>query len=709
MAGLRRAFVLIGLIAIGTVVATADDSRGECPGGPEMLNLYGGLEPELVVFDHDRPRAIVTDSRSAFLVDMTDPGEPRFFLPGSAPKHLWNLSGGSEPATVSLSGDRLYQRGWNTVRVRDLSQPAGPWPAADWLSLDDDGSSVVSDVVATDAWVAVVTNGSGTPAPPPALTLYDASAPTDPGVIGSVGLTSAGALLVADPGTLIVHSAAGLDLVDVANPSSPVLGDHVGVVAFDAAAADGLLAVLETTGIDEASLHAFDVSDPGRVVSLGVLPGLSYIHDVAVSGGYAYLPAGPRGGGDTIVVDLQPPSGPPVIVAELPTGAALGIGVRDGAVVVAAGRDGVVTGRLATPTTLAGPTFREPARRYAGETGFERTMVFENGRLYVETFGEGIWILDVSDPANVVEIGRWPAGVASYPARSLAAHGDILYVLDSTADAIHVVDASTPSSPVLRASVLLDGGQVREMWADGGRIVLMMDDELRLVDARDPDSPTLAAAVPTNGLPDLRWAALAIEGPAVVWGVSPLHGDGLVHVVDVSDPWAPVETATLDPVAIDPDNVDRDLWEFRGTGAGEVALGFAEWGFYGAVGGEGLAVDVTDPASPAVAGVFAAGHPAGFVADGPFTAYTSLHYMLGTYHISLEDRRRPGLSAGCWPVNGGFVAMEGDRYRVFGSSTRLGMRGVLSILDFSRCDVFLVFRDDFESGDASAWGIGGGS
>lgn len=645
----------------------------------DVNSTYGGLDLQRVVMDPEHPRAVAVGGSGVLLFDLTDPSSPQVYSPGdgerSAPRRLW-LGGAAsnQGGPDALLGSQLLDADWQGVRVWGLSDPVGEWPLLGSVEVPD---HLATGVAATSAWVAVAWSPRYDPGPEE-IVVYDPSTPLPTVELGRLELPEAGTLLAATTDLLIVHTPDAFSVVDLSDPASPTLADHVVVATTAVSAVGSLLAALQAP----TTVQLFSLADPGAVVPVGALSPTSPVNSLHLSGLYLYL------GGDTetVVADVSNPTSP-VVVGSLPTGPAFGIGVLGDALVVAAGTSGALTGRLDGPATLD-DVRRQLARAYGGlqNSEIDQTVV-EGDRLYVEAASEGVWILDVSDSRSLTELGLWP--VPADTARSLAADGTTLYV--GTPASLEVVDAADPSAPRTVASLPITG-QLTAEGADHGVVAVAVTGGIQLVDARDPATPALGAMIPTPSSP----VPLALEGEALVWG------DGqMVRVVDVGDPFAPVETAVIDPADLDPEAGGLPFWEFRAAGNGTVGLTFADLdGYYGYFG-VGVALDVTDPANAVHAGRFPICMPSNHQLDGPFAAGPAPYWNYPWPYFRFVDRRHPDLGPIDTDLYGGMRDVAVAGYRAF------GLMNVepppLHVIDFSHHPNIRIFADGFDAGDLSAW------
>ncbi len=202
----------------------------------------------------------------------------------------------------------------------------------------------------------------------------------------------------------------------------------------------------------------------------------------------------------------------------------------------------------------------------------------------------GLLILDISDPANPVELSRLEArgrgGV-----HNLFIHGDRLYLAHMESPGLSIVDISDPAAPVVSGS-----------WQHGSFSNLVHDVFIRdnlavvsdyfsglvLLDLTDPDAPALLGELPFPEGTHSAWA----EGDYVYCNQEFGGWERRLHVVDIADPGQPelIHSFGMQP---------PPHGEILGPHNPWVRDGLLYWACYEA----GLRVfDLSDPARPVEVG-----------------------------------------------------------------------------------------------------------
>ena len=199
----------------------------------------------------------------------------------------------------------------------------------------------------------------------------------------------------------------------------------------------------------------------------------------------------------------------------------------------------------------------------------------------------GLLILDISDPANPVELSRFDheswQGV-----HNLFIHGDRLYLAHGLNPGLSIVDISDPTAPLVSGFWQHEGdfsNVVHDVFIrDRLAVVSDMFSGLVLLDLTDPDAPTMLAALPfTEGMHS-AWA----EGDYVYCNQEFGGWNQRLYVVDIADPRQPqvVHSFGSGPPPQGPILGPHNPW---------VHNGLLYWAYYEA----GLRVfDLLDPARP---------------------------------------------------------------------------------------------------------------
>ena len=207
----------------------------------------------------------------------------------------------------------------------------------------------------------------------------------------------------------------------------------------------------------------------------------------------------------------------------------------------------------------------------------------------VQEFGTnfGLLILDISDPANPVELSRFDQE-SWQGVHNLFLHGDRLYLAHGLNPGLSIVDISDPTEPLVSGFWQHEGGfsnVIHDVFIRD-RLAVVSDffSGLILLDLTDPDAPTMLAALPFAEGMHSAWA----EGDYVYCNQEFGGWEQRLYVVDIADPRQPqvVHSFGSDPPPQGPILGPHNPW---------VRNGLLYWAYYDA----GLRVfDLIDPARP---------------------------------------------------------------------------------------------------------------
>ncbi len=347
-----------------------------------------------------------------------------------------------------------------------------------------------------------------------------------------------------------------LRLVDVADPAAPVdLGFYDATrprrVEVFGRAAYMLSAPSETT----IRFEVIDVSPPDDPTRLGILTigtgrGDLLINDLSVAASIAYLT---HSQGGPVVVNTVDATEPRVAGSFDTPGLALGLALENDLLAVAGGGSGLAVVDLAatgndlpTPTTLSLP--------------FAQDVALADGYAFVASWGDGLLIYDLTDPARPEEVGAVETG---YQFFRTVVSGHHLYAsyFGNPYMTTAIFDISDPTLPVelstLQGSVIaVDRGRAYADWSDW-----LGQCALATWDVSDPANP---ASEPSKinfwgGCARCEWPwpdyqrSYELDPHRSISGIS-IHGNlawvalgqGGLKVLSLSDPSFPTPLANLD-------------------------------------------------------------------------------------------------------------------------------------------------------------------
>ncbi len=451
----------------------------------------------------------------------------------AAPVEVGVFDIGRDFDVVAASGTHAYLTGiYNDIHVVDVSNPAAPFQTGVW-----DGSTPGRDMAVVGDRLFAAQDFL--------VNVLDVSDPTNPTRIRGVSMGA-------------TRYAKGI----------AVDGNDVHVAIRDVAAG-GVFAVYDWDEVMVSLTHV------GETATYGVPMG------VAAAGGLVFVEEADEG---LTVFDASTPATPVEHGRWDTAGRTLGVKIHGDLILATDIGGGLhVLDRTANPPVRIG---------HVGLPG-EPTQVHAQGNYaYVGARAAGLRVVDISDPANPVEVGFYDSGNWM---EGVKAVGDVVYCADGYGG-FDIVDVSDPTSPVLLSQTPIEAFFQLDVAGDLVYCALASFG-LKIYDVSDPAAPVLVGtfdfADPLAHITDV-----AVSGNHLY--VTNKEGPGL-SVLDVSDPAAVFVAGGV--------SVPTNAYSVRVT-AGRA---------YVTTGSGGVRVfDLTDPTSPVDDGFFDTGHDGIDVdVDGP--------------------------------------------------------------------------------------------
>jgi len=461
-------------------------------------------------------------------------------------------------------------------------------------SLPTPGTANHVEVVGRRAFIAAGTSGLVV------VDLANPAAPTQIGIVNTPG--SAFRVDVEGKYCYVADGSGGMQVIDISVPSAPGVA---GAFATGAWAAD-IVVEGDVAYLADVSngLVTVDVSDPTAPALLGNLPGIEGA-SVAVAGNTAFLGRND----DVLQIDVTNPASPaPFNAFYTPIGYTPFL-ATDGEYVFASDTGNHL---LRVLEVLEPSPVTEVA---ALDPGVVSNAVLEGNTLYAT--GTGFFSIDVTDPTSPVLLDTLTLGSLT---QGFDVEGNYAYV-SAFDDGMYVVDVSDPAALVIAGHLPPTGpADLRQTAAVDGDLCLLgstdLPNHLRIVDVSDPTNPVEIAGYGLSKTP----TDIAISGK---YAYITLGTAGL-DILDISNPLAPVVIFNqpvgdnASSVLVDGDFVymtslgegiyvvDAEnpaspyLLSLIGT-PGTYTMGLARSGhyLYTGVDGEGLRMyDVSDPGNP---------------------------------------------------------------------------------------------------------------
>lgn len=558
--------------------------------------------------------AYVAD-RNSFLqvVDISDPENPYVVTSLDPPTTGWATS-------VAVAGDYAYvaDNDWGLV-VIDISDPTTPLFVN---KTEDETEGGYGIAVAGDyAYVASHING---------LQVVSIENPASPSYVTTCpDFTYAHGVAIGGNYAYVAGWNQGVRVVDISDPTNPtgpwqyyptggevvtdvaVSGDKVYAAFWGSPETHGLL-VLDISSPTSNPIEAGRYEDSS---------GSGFTGDVAVTGDFAYLGAGPAG---LVALDITGTTPTLVGTCAMPGGdGALGVVVKGAHAYVTTGEEGLevveISSHLANPLVAGGVTLAPDVRGLAVAGNYA----------YVANTSLGLQVIDIATPVSPVFEVTLPT--TGHP-EGVVAEGNYAYVADMGAG-LRAVDITTPTAPALAGvfdtpglacDVVTDGNYAYIADGTAGFCIVDIEDPTNMENGWSYDSPDGALGIAVDG--DYAYVA----------------DYSSLRVFDVSDPEtsAPLLGSYETPGAAEDVEIDGDY--------AYVADGYA-----------GLCVvDVKDPASMQSWTCNTPGYAHDVAVDGD-RAYVS-DGELGIQVIDISDPRSPTLVGGDMSTWARGVVVEGD-------------------------------------------------
>ena len=238
----------------------------------------------------------------------------------------------------------------------------------------------------------------------------------------------------------VAAGAAGLQVVDVGNKSSPAIVASLAIAgnANDLRIAGNTLYLVASTG-----LKIIDITNPLQPALLGSLNTTDTAWDVAVSGTLAYIAAGSAG---LVIADVSNPAHPVAVgTLAISGGTAKGVAIAGNYAVIAASTAGVVIADITNPSA--------PARLGSVIVPGDPRKVAINGSFaFIAPYPESEEVVDFSNPRAPVLVAETDPTlggrlqdilVTQLAGRPVTFGADVYFV-----NGVPIVDVSQPNSPV---------------------------------------------------------------------------------------------------------------------------------------------------------------------------------------------------------------------------------------------------------------------
>ena len=435
------------------------------------------------------------------ITDITDP---------AAPVQVGAAAVGGGVFTLDVDGPLIYIGARSSgLRIFDWSDPANPFEVG-VVAL----GGFTAEVKVVGDYVYVANSGIG-------LQVVDVSDPATPILAATYATADPASGLDVHGGLLyLANDIAGLLILDVGDPTAPVpVGSLPPVTSmFMDVAVDYPYAYVAGWVGD---LRVLDVSDPTAPFEVTSVSTSGVANGVEVRGDR--LIVSDRGAGMKIF-DITDPANP-VLVGGTPVNSDSQATFTDGEITAVAG---TYAGVVFVRSSWAAPRLIQRGSHDTPETAVG--VAVQGGLAYVADTG-ALRILDVSNPGAIAEVGVAPGIIA----QGVEVDGQYAYV-SAYGNGVLVLDVSDPAAPVVAGSYDTPNFATSTTLHGDQLFVADFTSSLQILDVSEPTTPALLASYAPAGTP----FDVAVEGNTAYLAM----GANQVEIVDVTDPAAPAYVAT---------------------------------------------------------------------------------------------------------------------------------------------------------------------
>lgn len=427
--------------------------------------------------------------------------------------------GEGEIRAVFAAGSLVYYGVGNKVQITSFSNPASPLKVAA-VELNNLVEDIVRTSISGNQHLVVV---GGTE-----LSLINVHNPTTPSAAVNAELPNGGfgeGVATSGAFALVAAGGAGLQVFDISDPANPSF--VIGVDSLEYC--EGINISTPYAFLAAGSrTHIVDISDPANPVYTGQIPATEGYHqDVNVISGHAYVCDFDNG---IRVVDITNPAQPnEVMLVQLNSGVADIL--FDGNFAYVANRaSGLQILDITTPSApTVGALFDTPGTLRKAAFGAITINSTPTGHIFAADVS-GIRAINVSTPATPVESGALTVSAAAPgSAFSTFLDGNKAYVAYGSAG-FRILDVSNPAN-ISELGVFDTPGDARRVVVkDDVAFVADRDAGVRVVNVADPASPI---EITTFATPRAR--DIAIFGDYVFVAASD-SGIGIIDASDAANP-----------------------------------------------------------------------------------------------------------------------------------------------------------------------------
>ena len=351
---------------------------------------------------------------------------------------VWSVSTVGYMADVALKGDFLYFTVDQRLQIYDVSDYSSPFPTG---SCNVPAYPNNLDVLGNVAYVAGDITGLRSiniedPAQPVELGFYDTYSIT----INMVRSGDFGFMAEYDDGMMV------MDLADIADPT--VVSQYNTPGHALALQVKGDYAYVADA---ESGLRIADISNPYQPMEIGVYDSLTWAREICVLGNYAYVVDDIVNEPDWIrAFDISDPAHPTLAGSLLMPSDVYALDAAGNYLYAAATDQGLRVLNISDPTNLV------EAGHFLAPKVFDVCVRGNYAYLASADWDGGFIILDISDPTNPIFISTYNENGWLHPF-DVAVEGDWAYLGDPVSSYLHLLYISDPAHPSKLGQFILSG------------------------------------------------------------------------------------------------------------------------------------------------------------------------------------------------------------------------------------------------------------
>jgi len=350
--------------------------------------------------------------------------------------------------------------------IIDVSDPIKPTKVGSILTI-----GIIKDVQIVNSKAYVLTEDDG-------LYIMDVSDPANPSEVGNFSKLKYAYNVQMAGDFAYVCDNVGLHIIDVSHPISPKeISTYLGVNASYGIAVSGKYAY-----ITNLELCIIDISDPKKPHQVGFLGTSGEAAGIQIVGNYAYIRDYKNG---LLAVDITDPTSPTKLWN-------FSVGIRNFYVI---GNYAYVTDYTTIYVLdISNPKEFKKVTRYTTNANYITQIRVSNGIAYLAYFSPELYLVDISNLANIHEVGIYKANRYT-STTAVYVSGNYAYVADGVG--VRILDISDPANPkevsfceVSAGSIFVANGYIYT-----GGYIPNVGNGFNIIDASNPEKPVIISYI----------------------------------------------------------------------------------------------------------------------------------------------------------------------------------------------------------------------